>query len=82
MAQASLLEAPAGGELHSIDIMLHQEELHNLTGKVVDGQTGQAVANVYVMARTADGFANGGAQMADSFTIHGLMPGKYVLTRV
>jgi hypothetical protein len=80
VSQASLLEAPAGGELHSIDIMLHQEELHNATGKVVDGQTGQAVANVYVMARTADGFANGGAQLADSFTIHGLMPGKYVLT--
>ncbi len=80
VAQASLLEAPAGGELHSIDIMLHQEELHNLTGKVVDGQTGQAAGNVYVMARTADGFANGGAQIADSFTIHGLMPGRYVLT--
>ena len=80
VAQASLLQAPAGGELHSIDIMLHQEQLYTLTGKVVDAQTGQAVANVYVMARTADGFANGGAQLTDSFTIHGLMPGKYVLT--
>ncbi len=81
VAQASLLEAPPAGELHSIDIMLGPDALHSIAGKVVDGQTGQPAANVYVTARTnVDTFANGGPQLKDSFVIQGLLPGKYVLS--
>jgi len=80
VAQATLLEAAPSGELRSIDIMLHRDALHSLTGKVVDGQTGQAVANVYVSARTvSDTFSNGSPQLTDAFTIHDLLPGKYLL---
>jgi len=79
VAQASLLEAAPGGETRSIDIMLRADSFHSISGKVVDGQTGQPVANVYVTAGTSDGFANGGPQISDAFTIHNLVPGKYVL---
>jgi protocatechuate 3,4-dioxygenase beta subunit len=80
IAQASLLEAAPGAELRSIDLALRQEASFSITGKVVDGQTGQPVANVYVIARkNGDTFANGAPQLADSFTIHDLQPGKYVL---
>lgn len=81
VAQASLLDAAPGAELRSIDFMLRPDTLHSIAGKVVDGQTGQAAAGIYVMARTSsDAFANGGPQLKDSFVIQGLLPGKYVLS--
>ena len=78
VSQASLLEAAPGGELRSIDIQLRAVGLHSISGKVV-GLSGQPVANVYITAGTADGFANCGPQITDTFTIHNLVPGRYIL---
>ncbi len=77
--QATLVEAASSSDARSFDIILRPEELHSISGRVVDSQTGQAAANVYVTAGTSDGFANGGPQVADTFSIHGLPAGKYVL---
>ena len=57
------------------------DALHSITGKVVDGQTGQPVAGVYVMARTKSyGFRQ--RRPATHRFIHGPWPGarQYVLT--
>ena len=78
-AQARIVEASPAREAQSIDMMLSHDTPHTISGRVVDGETGQLAKNVYVTARTADGFANGGPQLADSFAIHGLPPGKYIL---
>ncbi|HWC99734.1 MAG TPA: carboxypeptidase-like regulatory domain-containing protein [Candidatus Sulfopaludibacter sp.] len=81
VSQAALLNAAPGEELRSIDLVMRPDTLHSVSGRVVDGQTGQAIAEVYVMARTeGDTFANGAAQMGDGFSIQGLPPGKYVLS--
>ncbi len=78
-SRAPLVEAPPAGEAHSIDITLNADPPHSISGRVVDGETGQAAAGVYVTVRTADGFAGGGPQVTDSFTVRDLPAGKYVL---
>ncbi len=79
VAQAALVEAPPGGETRSVDLLLHPARAYSISGKVIDGRTGQAAKSVYVSANTADGYSGGGPQTDGSFEIHNLMPGKYVL---
>jgi len=81
ISQATQLEAAPGAELRSIDIVMRPDSLHSISGRVVDAQTGQAVPEMYVIARlNGDSYANGAAQMTDSFTIADLLPGKYVVS--
>lgn len=78
---ATLLDTAPGGELRAIDLMLHAGAPHSISGKAVDGQTGQPATNVYVTARmNSDQYAGGAAQTKDSFTIANLIPGKYLLS--
>lgn len=80
VAQATPLDALPGAELRSTDILLRQESVHSIAGRVLDS-TGQPAANAYVIARSRSGaFSNGGPQLVDSFTIAGLVPGQYILT--
>jgi len=81
ISQATQLDAAPGAELRSIDLVMRPDSLHSVSGRVVDAQTGQAVPEIYVIARlNGDTFANGAAQLADSFTIANLLPGKYVIS--
>jgi 5-hydroxyisourate hydrolase-like protein (transthyretin family) len=81
ISDATLLEASPTGEVRSIDLVLRPGQVHSITGRVVDGQTGQPVANVYVVARlNNESFSNGSSQMKDGFTVANLAPGRYIVS--
>lgn len=85
VAQATSQEVTAGSQLTGIDFRLHQTSAYRVSGKVIDGQTGQAAHNVFVQIQTRDlafGMGNGSAQVQQdgTFEIRGVVGGSYIAT--
>lgn len=83
ISQATSQELQAGGQLSGIDFRLHKVRSYLVSGKVLDGQTGQPARNVFVQLRSSSfSFGNGPAQMQQNgtFEIRGVVPGSYIAT--
>jgi len=82
VAQATPQEVATGAQVTGIDFRLHKMVGYRVSGKVIDGQTGQAARNTFVELRPHNipiGMNSGMAQVQQdgTFEIRGVVSGSY-----
>jgi protocatechuate 3,4-dioxygenase beta subunit len=85
VANATVIEVTEGGEATNVDIVLRRtQSVYTATGRVVDGDTGQPIADViYGLEKYRENGSSGSSGFATNklgeFRIENLTPGKYAL---
>jgi hypothetical protein len=85
--QAKAIELSEGSEVNNVDITVSDpKEARDVSGRVVDAETGQPVGGVRIEVRrvSSDGSSRDGGHESESgpnggFRVSGLLPGKYAL---
>jgi hypothetical protein len=85
LQDAEAVQLLPGAEVGGIDMVLRIVSTYSITGKVVDMQSGRALAGGNVNAMAEDFMMNGGGGGAQikqdgTFQVKGLLPGRYRLT--
>ncbi len=86
-SNATVIELKDGGEATNVDITLERGiEKYSASGRIIDGETGQPLANVhygvqmFVGPNSSSSMTSGAASNGEGeFKLHNLAPGKYAI---
>ena len=80
--KATILEVTESSEIKDIDIVASAVSTFKLTGRIIDGETGNPLSNVRLVVQLSNFSASSGGFSSDSngeFKLEGATPGRYKL---